>query len=124
MSERRSFVAVVDGKEYNIPTNMAILAEAEELSGASLMESLAELKMGRILQGVICAGLREAGEDVSYEEAGALCDFAETKDNYMALMQALRPNVAKSSPAKNAKGRKPKESPGTQSSDTPTDSSN
>lgn len=122
MLERRSFEAVVGGEVIEIPTTMAVLAEAERLAGVSLMEALGEGRLGTILQGVICAGMRRAGREVTCEEVGAMCDFAETQLNYFAFIRAMSPNTPPETGKKNA-GAGSRGSTGSRSSATPTDSS-
>lgn len=123
----RTFTAIVDGQTYEIPTSMAILCEAEAVSGVSLLESVAEDKLGGILQGVITvwlkkSGVKHNGEDVTFEIVGnELCNFAETQANYISFFTAMLPEVKSS---KNAKKRSSKSSSaGVSSSDMATDSS-
>jgi len=132
MNPRRTFIARVNGVEYEIPTTMSILRAAEEVSGASLIEALAENKLAAIMQGAIYAGLRAQGISVigdgddavplTFEAIGELCDFAETRDNYIAFVTALAPETSNSdSDLKNAHtGGSARRSRGSKSSDTPT----
>jgi len=129
MSERRTFTARVAGVEYQIPTTMTVLRGAEKASGASLIEAVAENKLGDVLQGVIFAeleaiGVKEIdGEPLTYEAVGDACDFAETTDNYIAFASAMSPETARQ-PAKNARAEGSKKaSRGGKSSATATDSS-
>jgi len=138
---KRTFIAVVDGETIEIPTTMNVLNAAQELSEVSLMEAIAENKLGPIIQGVIAVvrhnmldrpvpktelklQQQRESDKALYREIGDLCDFAETRDNTLAFMQAMMPEVKKSS--KNARAGESKRSalPGDTSSDTPTDSSN
>jgi len=131
---RRTFTATVGGVSYEIPTTMTVLRAAEEASGASLIEAVAENKMASILQGVLFAGLvalgvKEIGEGedampLSYEAVGEACDFAETTSNYLTFVSAMSPETTGKT-SKNARGEgSRKASRGGKSSATATDSSN
>lgn len=97
----RNFKAKVAGNEYEIPTNMAVLNGAEQASGVSLMGALAESKFGSFIQGAIYAGLTYQGiteidgQPVTFKAIGDMCDFIETRDNYMAFMLAMSPTTSK-----------------------------
>lgn len=131
---RRTFRAMVAGVEYDCPTTMTVLREAEQVSGASLIEAAAENRYGSILQGAIYAGLKSLGVanvadgkggfvPLSYEAIGEGCNFAETNANYISFVAAMSPE-ATGDTAKNADAEEePKRSRGGKSSDTRTDSS-
>ncbi len=112
MSNRRTFTATVAGISYEIPTRMDVLVAAEKASGESLIEAVADRRLGNILQGVIYAGLTALGVEkigegeeavpLSYEAVGSACDFAETTDNLIAFTTAMTPQTARKT-AKNAR---------------------
>jgi hypothetical protein len=116
---------------------MTVLNEAEAATGISLMSALAENRFGQFLQGAIYAGLKDLavaevdGQPLTYDAIGEVCDFGEARDNYLAFMRAMAPEVetasknprgagAKASPGKT---KRQKRSPGKPSPDTDTDSS-
>jgi len=109
---KRTFTARVAGVEYEIPTTMAVLNEAEGTSGESLMNAFANNRFGFFLQGAIYAGLKGLGiteiegEKLSYDLIGEVCDFREGRDNYLAFMRAMAPDVQPAAEKKPAKGKK------------------
>ena len=115
---RRTFNAVVDGKKYEIPTSLAVLAEAEAECGVNLMSVMASGQLGVLLQGVLAVGMRHAGVAITFDEVGELSNFDETQVNYLQFLNAMMPEVK---PSKNAKTGDA--SPGRKSSATDTESS-
>jgi hypothetical protein len=134
---RRTFTAVVGGESYEIPTSMTVLREAEEVSGAQLMDAVINGNWTAMVQGALCAGLRTLGierigdQEISfatpdnikraYDTIGDSCDFHETRDNIMAFLKAMAPETSSAKNAR-AEGSKKRQA-GPQSSATPTDSS-
>lgn len=104
----------VAGVEYDIPTTMAVLAEAEQAAGVSLMEELANQRYTQLLQGTIYAGLKSQGvkeidgKVLSFALIGEVSDFFEAQQNLLAFMMAMAPDVPAGAPAKNAPKRTPK----------------
>ncbi|MCL5105667.1 MAG: hypothetical protein M1133_16365 [Armatimonadetes bacterium] len=128
MSNRRTFTAVIGGEAYEIPTSMAVLEDAENVSGISVIDAIVEDKPTSILRGILYAGLKRSGieqidgEPLTYELIGEVCDFAETAANTVAFMNAVTPVLggqAKNSPSEGRK-RRPH---GQKSADAATDSS-
>ena len=128
MGNKRTFTAKVAGTEYEIPTTMGVLSEAEEASGISLMSALAENRFGRFLQGALYAGLVRLkvneidGKPLTYELIDEAVDFAEAQSNYIAFLQAMSPDT-EPSPKNEVTEPQAKNSRGKESSTTPTVSS-
>lgn len=81
----------INGKALEIPANATILGAAERLSGISLFDAI-QTKGGvpiNFVLGVVAAGAKRAGLDVTYEQIGETCDMNDAIGAWMQIVLAL-----------------------------------
>ena len=120
---RRTFTAIVGGERLHIPTTMAVLREAEQISGVSMIECIIDQKFVGPVQALITYALKAKGRKVTFEEVGEMCSFAETRDNLIEFLNAFTPDVTAEDSPKNELAGEQIESTGNGSSDVGMESS-
>lgn len=116
--QNRKWKAVVDGKEYELSTYMAVVNRAIEATGMSLMDLMSDDgKFQYLVQGMIFAGLEDAGvteisgEPLTYELIGRTGDILEVTKNTIELSRTLKPETQQTgAQSKNAPAEDPEKS--------------